>query len=296
MTMTSQGRAFEYALAQQLCKVTKAPLDDLIEGTAAAKASYRQNDVDRESMDEAASEAALFLQAHDARFDEAESIHIQSDKHGQRGDVRDVIVRIFGGEIGLSAKNHHHAVKHPRLSGTIDFGDRWAGYPVSSRYWDRVKPTFAVMESMRDEGRYFRDVPNKNAMFYLPILTAFEDEFTRLCQLHGEKFIKPVFQYLVGQYDFYKVVRQRDHVSIQSYNINGTLRWGKRWTIPQMIDQVHRKQASDNTLLVTFTGGWQMSFRIHNAGSKIEPSLKFDIQFLAMPVGVGNHQIPTGIA
>ena len=294
MTMTSQGKAFEYALAQQLSKVTSAPLIDTSRAASIAEEFYRGRVVNRDSMDEAASEAALFLRAYDPRFDEAESIHIQSDKHGQYGDVRDVIVRIFGGEIGLSAKNHHQAIKHSRLSGTIDFGDRWAGYPVSSRYWNRVKPTFDVMESMRNEGLHFRDVPNKNAMFYLPILTAFEDEFTRLCQSHGDKFIKSVFQYLVGQYDFYKVVRQRDHVSIQSYNINGTLMWGRRWTIPNRIDQIHRKQGSDNTLIVAFSGGWQMSFRIHSARSKIEPSLKFDIQFLAMPVSVGNHQIPLG--
>ena len=100
-----------------------------------------------------------------------------------------------------------------------------------------------------------------------------------------------VFQYIVGRQDFYKVVRQKDFVSIQSFNLNGSLEWGTRWHIPQGIAQIQRKPGSMSTLLVTFAGGWQLSFRIHNASKRVEPSLKFDIQFVALPVTVANHQI-----
>ena len=34
--------------------------------------------------------------------------------------------------------------------------------------------------------------------------------------------------------------------------------------------------------------GWQLSFRIHNASTKVEPSLKFDVQFIGMPVSILN--------
>ena len=30
--------------------------------------------------------------------------------------------------------------------------------------------------------------------------------------------------------------------------------------------------------------GWQISFRIHSASSKVEPSLKFDIQLVGQPI------------
>lgn len=33
-------------------------------------------------------------------------------------------------------------------------------------------------------------------------------------------------------------------------------------------------------------GGWQFSFRIHNASTIVEPSLKFDIQIIGMPVTI----------
>jgi len=33
-------------------------------------------------------------------------------------------------------------------------------------------------------------------------------------------------------------------------------------------------------------GGWQFSFRIHNASTKVETSLKFDIQIVGMPTTI----------
>ncbi|WP_374110347.1 HaeIII family restriction endonuclease [uncultured Streptococcus sp.] len=34
--------------------------------------------------------------------------------------------------------------------------------------------------------------------------------------------------------------------------------------------------------------GWTISFRIHNASSRIEPSLKFDIQLIGFPSAITN--------
>ena len=39
----------------------------------------------------------------------------------------------------------------------------------------------------------------------------------------------------------------------------------------------------ETILLVTLDEGWQISFRIHNASSRIEPSLKFDINLVSAP-------------
>lgn len=52
-------------------------------------------------------------------------LEILSDDKGKLGDVRDVLaIRLLQKwEIGVSAKNNHKAVKHSRLSNTIDFGE-----------------------------------------------------------------------------------------------------------------------------------------------------------------------------
>ena len=239
----------------------------------------------------AADEAAVFLSCHDNRFDQAKMVFLQKDDTGRKGDVRDVIVSIAQDEIGMSVKNNHSAVKHSRLSDKIDFGKVWADYPCSSHYWRAIKPVFADLRKMKEEGVLFRDIAGKEGRIYLPVLTAFEDELKRLCESFGELFVKRLFRYLLGKHDFYKVIRENKSVSIQSINMDGKLEWGKKWKVPSRIESIVRRRNSSNTILVSFSGGWQLSFRIHNASSKAEPSLKFDIQFVGMPQRVARHEI-----
>ena len=287
--MTARGKAFEYALAKHLSQVLDVPIVQS-DSTATANEFYDMYGVS--DMDDAAAEAVMFLNAYDKHLREAVTIHIQGDARGQDGDPRDVIVRLKSGEIGISAKNHHRALKHPRLSRTIDFGSRWADYPVSREYWRAVRPIFDHMADLRDQKVRFKDLGDKETGIYLPVLTAFEDEFRRLYQAFGALFIQRVFRFMVGRYDFYKVVKERGHVNVASYNINGSLEWGPRWQIPTGLDFIRRKPNSRHTLIVGFTGGWQMSFRLHSARSIVEPSLKFDVNFEATPVTVTSNQIP----
>lgn len=46
------------------------------------------------------------------------------------------------------------------------------------------------------------------------------------------------------------------------------------------------KPKSLNTLELILNEGWSFSLRIHNASSRVEPSLKFDIKLLSIPVSV----------
>ena len=41
-----------------------------------------------------------------------------------------------------------------------------------------------------------------------------------------------------------------------------------------------------NTIELCMDGGWQFSFRIHNASTYVETSLKFDIQIVGMPTAI----------
>ena len=38
-----------------------------------------------------------------------------------------------------------------------------------------------------------------------------------------------------------------------------------------------------NTIVIICNEGWDISLRIHNASSKVEPSLKFDVQLISTP-------------
>ena len=50
--------------------------------------------------------------------------------------------------------------------------------------------------------------------------------------------------------------------------------------LPSRLVAIELKPNSDNTVEMYLDNGWQLSFRIHNASSKVEPSLKFDIKFI----------------
>ncbi len=53
--------------------------------------------------------------------------------------------------------------------------------------------------------------------------------------------------------------------------------------LPDRLVALEFKPNSDNTVEMYFNHGWQISFRIHNASSRVESSLKFDVQFIGMP-------------
>ena len=107
-----------------------------------------------------------------------------------------------------------------------------------------------------------------------------------------------LIEYLLSKYDFYKVVSldKKNLTTIQSFNMYGTLNLacGKLEpelkvpiiNLPENLIHVDFKNNSKTTINMIFDNGWQFSFRIHNANKKVEPSLKFDIQIIGMPVEV----------
>jgi hypothetical protein len=293
-SQTSNGKAFEYALTKAFEKLTGAVLIE-DEACARTRACFvSQNEKIQSLMERAGVEMSLFLRAHDLRIQDSKHISLQEDSAGIAGDVRDIIISIQNGEIGISAKVNHAAVKHSRLSAKLDFGEKWTGFPCNKEYFDSVRPAFFYLTQLKNEGKSFNQIERKDDTIYLPILTAFQDELDRLFKKHGSVFVENLFKYLLGRYDFYKVELQikEKKVSVQCVNLYGTLGYGKKWKIPDRIENIFRVSGSANTLVVQFNDGWRISFRIHSARGKVESSLKFDINLTASPIYVEKHSIP----
>ncbi len=232
-------------------------------------------------------------------------LSIQPDSAGMKGDVRDVVClrKQNGWEIGLSCKHNHHAVKHSRLSDTIDFGKEWVEVPCSKEYFDSVVPLFSELRSLRDNSKNAGDpmlweaIENKAEKYYRPILEAFMKELSRIADDHKET-PERLIRYLLGRNDFYKVITDdnRRTTRVEAINIAGTLNSnsGSERAItkvpilkmPTQFYHIGFKQESDNTIEVACDEGWQISMRIHNASSKVEPSLKFDVQLVSFPSSV----------
>ena len=289
-SQVKSGKSFEYAVAYQLQEIAEA---SLLENThlRTARAYFDDSDpIEQEKSMRAAKEIVIFLTAEDDRIEQKVcSVRLQSDQAGAKGDVRDIIIQTPSGDIGISAKNRHFGVKNPRLSDSIDFGQKWLGYSVSQHYWDTVLPIFQELRDMSKSGQLWADVPDKEERFYVPLLRAFNVELQHIYINHKESTARKLLHYLLGHYDFYKVAKNNGTAIVQSFNIRGGLKWGKKLALPTTIEQ-HRG-ITRTTTLYSFDKGWQITFRIHSAERKVTPSLKFDVQLTGLPHNLSKQQM-----
>lgn len=303
----NQGRAYEFicllTLYDEITRYRPAVIDMNSSYYAAQRAWESITPALQNTLTESAAAAVytifdlepLIIEDGNDQLD----LFIQPDSQGEEGDVRDILIvrRNIRWEIGLSIKHNHFAVKHSRLGKSLDFGDRWFGVPCSSQYWADVRPVFNYLEQAKREGAKWRDLPAKEDDVYIPLLQAFSDEIHRSVQRHPD-IPRKMVEYLLGEFDFYKVIsidRQRV-TQILSYNLHGTLNQPSRRqapkinvpvaTLPTRIVSLDFKPGSNNTVELYMDGGWQFSFRIHNAATAVETSLKFDIQIIGMPASI----------
>lgn len=290
MTQVQSGKGFEYGIAYQLREIAEA---EIIENKHLQNARYYFEQCSNQEQDKimrAAKEIIIFLAAHDSRIEQHVcKVELQSDQEGGKGDVRDIVIETPSGGIGISAKNRHLAVKHPRLSDRIDFGMKWVNHSVSQTYWDEVRPLFREMRSRKEKKQFWRDIPDKEDRFYVPLLHAFNLELQRICDKDRNNVPKNLLHYLLGYRDFYKVAKINGKVMVQSFNINGTLKWGNKLPMPTSIES--RKNTTKTTTVYHFNKGWQISFRLHNAESRVIPSLKFDVQIIGLPQHLSKNEM-----
>lgn len=318
-TQTINGKAFEYALLNQfLERLNTITMISVVENEPFNTAKNCFNNFDEKEQNYytlVASFAVNFLLDIEPRLGNGINekdilqLEIVSDKMGQTGDVRDVLAirSLQKWEIGISAKNNHRAVKHSRLSNDIDFGLKWLNIPCSFDYFDEIKPIFdnlAKLRTISKATQKWDTLGNYHDSVYIPVLNAFRRELLRLDSENSEIVAKRLIEYLIGRQDFYKVIKGKNKVEIQAYNLYGTLNLPfenikpkakiSKLKLPNRLIEVVYQENSKTTLLVTLNEGWQISFRIHNASSRIEPSLKFDINLISAPHSLFSNQLFIG--
>lgn len=318
-TQTITGKAFEYALLEAFHErlsplVAVSVLEN--EPFRAAKACFwRFSQTEQGLYKLHASFAINFLMelepklSHGIGKNDVLQLEIVSDKRGQAGDVRDVLAirAMQKWEIGVSAKNNHRAVKHSRLSNDIDFGEKWLGIRCSRDYFSEISPVFNWLSEVRETSRASRkwsEIGDYHSSVYVPILNAFSKELLRLDKEHPGVVARRLVEYLVGTRDFYKVIKGSDRLEIQAFNLHGTLNLPLGnfrpkiripvLKLPRRLMHVGSEDGSETTLVVTLNEGWQISFRIHNASSRVEPSLKFDINLVSAPHTLFTNHIALG--
>jgi hypothetical protein len=301
-----KGKAYEYACVLALQEIVSPIREIELEenGSLAIARSRYENDI----LDTERSEMLLSAKSGIETIIEMEpkivedgtdtlTVSLQPDNVAKAlGDIRDVLIirRDIQWEIGVSVKHNHAALKHSRLSNDIDFGDKWVGVPCSQTYFDDILPIFTLLTELKTENKLWRDLDNKEDDIYIPLLTAFMNEFNRLNSANN--IVADLIRYLLGSNgkDYYKLIHHSNHTTtIIPFNLYGTLNQATTTTrptimlpaisLPTRIIELAFKDNSKTTLILSMDNGWQISFRIHNASSEVEASLKFDIQLVGQP-------------
>ena len=303
----NQGRAYEYAclmtLTEEISKRRKAEIEHNSAFLAAKHAWSLMPDGFKAILASSANAVVSTIFEMEPMIiengDDLLTLKIQTDSEGKEGDVRDIVISRKGvqWEIGLSLKHNHFAVKHSRLAKGLDFGEKWFGIPCSDLYWKEIKPLFEYLATQKSAGKNWSELPTKDTTVYIPLLQAFIDELKR-SNAKDASVPRKMVEYLLGEFDFYKVISidSKRITQIQSYNMHGQLNRASRTIKPQIqiplaslptrIVNLDFKPGSTTTVELYMDGGWQFSFRIHNASTKVETSLKFDIQIVGMPTTI----------
>ncbi|QQW88017.1 HaeIII family restriction endonuclease [Helicobacter pylori] len=304
----NQGRAYEYAWClalEQKLSVFKKVIVDKQNGFNACYRAYEslEKPLQDRYLESAKQGVLLLLDCEPLLSEVIESsqneitLSLQKDKLGEIGDIRDILIYFDRFCIGLSIKHNHDAVKHSRLSKDLDFGKKWLGAGVSQNYKDTIKPLFERLEDAKKEGMLWRDFPNKEQEIYAPLLQAFKKEVLRIDENKKNKVPQKMVEYLLGKYDFYKVIllEREQKTKLEAYHFNNTLNRSVKnkpkriiplSKLPTRMIYFDFKPKSFNTLELVLDEGWSFSLRIHNASSRVEPSLKFDIKLLSKPESV----------
>ncbi|MFP7697150.1 HaeIII family restriction endonuclease [Trueperella sp. LYQ143] len=327
-SQTTMGKAFEYACVIEIYNRYESVTNALIAVTpqlVKVKECFESLSADtKDNLLCAARAAVRVIDRYEPHLSCSNAsdpliLTVQADSQGQIGDVRDVLCIRKGNlwEIGLSCKHNHHAVKHSRLSGTLDFGEEWFGYPCSDTYFDTIRPVFSALKMIRDTAKQnnrealWADIPDKAERYYVPVLEAFVREIVRLSTVYSDVPSKLV-HYLIGRNDFYKVITNDSKrvTRVEAINLAGTLSQASQSGRPITKIPVLKTPSkfyfvgfktdpdgkqSTNTILVACDNGWEISMRLHNASSRVEPSLKFDVQLVSFPSQLFSNDEPWDI-
>lgn len=303
---SKNGKGFEYACLKVFKEYLESENNVVVVSDGGAVSTARSDYYNlsaelRAKMDKAAVAAVRVIARLEPLLQNSNMdklyLTLQDDKKGIEGDVRDLLAirKEKKWEIGISCKHNHAAVKHSRLSKTLDFGEKWLGIPCSNTYFKEIAPIFDELTELKNTKAEWKAVKNKVDNVYVPILNAFIKELKKL-EFENPKIAPQKFlSYLLGVNDFYKVISNdsKKVTQISAFSMYGTLNRSAgrvkpqvkipRLVLPTKFLNIDYKPKSKNTIIAYCDNGWSVSMRIHNARTLVESSLKFDVNLTGIP-------------
>jgi hypothetical protein len=190
VSQTTNGKAFEWATADQLSKLVSTNIKKS-EASEFARSCFES--LSPKTQSEMCKAADLAV-SHIYQLESLESveiageIEIAKDSKGQTGDVRDIVLATVKGEIGISCKNNHDAFKHSRLSRKIDFVNKWelSKSGCTDIYWNDIQQVFIELDGIQTKSAgsaTWKSLPNVHTNIYKPLMQAFSPDSRRAITL-----------------------------------------------------------------------------------------------------------------
>lgn len=268
----NMGRAYEYALCERIMHF----FPNITLTARAADEQQRDilhfNDLSYEDQCAYHKSAELICchwlnQKIDQRY--AYTLDRLPDSAGVAGDVTDIRLQSNFEQINISLKHNHDALKHPRLTRI----PRWLGMgadPTYTQIHNNIWAEFFLSASrLEPNATLFRELVAIDDEFinnnlYDPFCSFIADYLSR--NANTIEAIQHMFDFLVGTYNFYKVIDMRDCIVIQDF-IN----------IPKPTD-VAIEQTDKSYIAMRFNNGVVLSLRLHTASQRLIRSVKFDVR------------------
>lgn len=317
MDQTIQGKAYEYACLLSIMESVRHTREVVIMDNSSLRVAKNAWESLGESAQELMHSSSMagvvtLIQLEPKIIEDGTDlleVSLQEDRAGKDGDVRDIVIirRDIKWEIGISVKHNHSAIKHSRLSPTINFGKDWLDISCSDDYFAEINPIFKKLNDLKEIGLRWNEIKEKNHAIYVPLLKAFMNELTRIDQDNPGLVPARLLEYLLGRKDFYKIISNDANrfTNLQCFNLHKTLNTSstslsptlkvRGVEMPSLIYHLDFKnknnQQSDTTIELVMNNGWTVTFRIHNASTYVENSLKFDIQLIGVPDAMFSNSV-----
>lgn len=192
------------------------------------------------------------------------------DSAGVSGDVTDIRIQNSDITINISLKHNHNALKHPRLTRV----PKWININTDSKYtsaytiiWDSF---LSKAYNLLPNATLFSELIGIDSQF------VFNNLYNPLCNLVSSYLsdniktsyqVESLFKFMVGKYNFYKIIDTKDCVLIQNFI---------DLKIPTTVEI---KQSDKSYITMDFSNGVVLKLRLHTASSRlVTRSIKFDVR------------------
>lgn len=305
-TQAARGAAFEYSVIIKAVEILHAQshnqiTTDFIQGDGLKKFNSLSTN-EQNKMLNAASKLIRRLCALEPWLKNNSNLTVEHVKTvASTYDVVDVYLHINKNKVGISCKSNHDASRHSRISPSIDVANIWLGLNTNYEYMDNIGKIFTNFKNycQKNNIKLYNQLTakQKDELLYSPITQSFENLLKQSIENNPEA-LRHMIYYLIGNNDFYKAIAnfRNKILTIKGFNLRGDLNTGEVLPLPTKCLEITRpmgsKSKSHNYVQVNCDNNWCIKMRIHNASSRIENSLKWDVQLENIPSNIFIEDIP----